>query len=55
MTKQQILELARKSIDDAMDMGTVNDNDPHDPWIPFYLGKAWAYLSVALGGEGEDD
>ena len=51
MTKQQILEYARKSIDDAMEMGTVNDNDPHDPWIPFYLGKAWACLSIALGGE----
>ena len=51
MTKQQILEYARKSIDDAMDMDIVNDNDPHDPWIPFYLGKAWAYLSIALGGE----
>ena len=54
MTKQQIIELAQKSIGDALDMGTVNGDDPHDPWMPFFLGKAWAYLDVALGGERED-
>ena len=53
MTKQQTLELARKSIDDAMEIMT-NSDDPHEPWAAFYLGKSWAYLSVALGGEGED-
>ena len=53
MTKQQIIELARKSIDDAMEIMENSDN-PHGPWAAFYLGKTWAYLSVALGGEGED-
>ena len=51
MTKQKIIEAARESLDNAMDMHTVNGDDPHDPWLPFYFGKAWAYLDVALGGE----
>ena len=54
MTKQRIIEAARGALDNAMDMHTVNGDDPHDPWLPFYLGKAWAYLDVALGGEKED-
>lgn len=54
MNKQKIIEAAQNSIDSAMEMHTVNGQDPLDPWVPFYLGKAWAYLDVALGGEKED-
>ena len=53
MTKQQIIELARKSVDDAMEIMTDSGN-AGEPWAVFYMGKSWAYLSVALGGEGED-
>ena len=51
MNKQEIIEAAQNSIDSAMEMRTANGDDPNDPWVAFYLGKAWAYLDVALGGE----
>ena len=54
MNTKKLIENAIVSLDNAMEMHTVNDQDPHDPWVPFYLGKAWAYLDVALGGERED-
>ena len=54
MSKQKIIEAAQKSIDDAMEMLTGNDA-LNNPWMPFYLGKTWAYLDVDLGGEREDN
>ena len=53
MSEQKIIEAAQKSIDDAMEMLTESDA-LNNPWMPFYLGKAWAYLDVALGGEKKD-
>ena len=53
MTKQKILEYARNAIDDAMTV-MLDSNQNQDPWAAFYLGKVWACLSIALGGEEDD-
>ena len=54
MTKREAIKAAQDALDDAMavadDAGTSSS-----AWLPFYLGKAWAYLDAALGGEKEEN
>ena len=53
MTKQKILEYASNAIDDAMTVMLDSDQN-QDQWAAFYLGKVWACLTIALGGEDDD-
>ena len=45
MDKESLAKMAQESLDDAMEMV---DNCPEQTngWIPFYIGKAWAYLEL---------
>lgn len=52
MDKDNLVKMARESLDDAMEM-IDNFSDQTSCWIPFYIGKAWAYLDAAYEAKGE--
>lgn len=45
-----IIEKTHGAIESAMEF--IEDRE--SPWIPFYLGKAWAYLDILLDAERKD-
>ncbi len=49
MTKREAIKAAVDCIDDI-----ISTYDADNPLIPYFLGQAYAYLIVALGGEKED-
>ena len=56
MTKREVIKASQDALDDAMTvLGDCEMPKPNNIWLPFYLGKAWAYLDAALGGEKEEN
>lgn len=45
MDKESLAKMAQASLDDAMEM-VANHMEATNDWIPFYIGKAWAYLEL---------
>lgn len=45
-----IIEKTHGAIESAMEFM----EDRESPWIPFYLGKAWAYLDILLDAEQKE-
>ena len=45
MDKESLAKMAQESLDDAMEM-VDNHMEQINSWIPFYIGKAWAYLEL---------
>lgn len=45
-------KMAQASLDDAMEM-VDNHMEATNSWIPFYVGKAWAYLELLRKVEEE--
>lgn len=50
MPETGIIEKTHGAIESAMEF--IEDRE--SPWIPFYLGKAWAYLDILLDAERKD-
>ena len=45
MNHENLAKMAQESLDDAMEM-VENCPEQTNGWIPFYIGKAWAYLEL---------
>lgn len=52
MDKESLAKMAQESLDDAMEM-VDNHMEQTNSWIPFYIGKAWAYLELLRKVEEE--
>ena len=50
MPETGIIEKTHGAIESAMEF--IEDRE--SPWIPFYLGKAWAYLDILLDAERKE-
>ena len=53
MDKESLAKMAQESLDDAMEM-VDNHMEATNSWIPFYIGKAWAYLELLRKPEEEE-
>ncbi len=49
----RLAKMAQASLDDAMEM-VDNHMEQTNSWIPFYIGKAWAYLELLRKVEEEN-
>lgn len=54
MKNEKLIEEAFEAVNGAMEMLT-SDMMANEPWIPFYIGKAWAFLDQLMNENEEKD
>lgn len=55
MTKnEKLIEEAFEAVNDAMEMLT-SDMKANEPWVPFYIGKAWTCLDLLMNENVEEE
>lgn len=54
MKNEKLIEEAFEAINGAMEMLT-SEMKSNEPWIPFYIGKAWTCLELLMNGSAEEE
>ncbi len=52
MKNERLIKGAFEAVNDAMEMLT-SEAKYNEPWIPFYMGKAWAFLDQLMDEKEE--
>ena len=53
MKNEKLIEEAFEAVDGAMEM--LIDMKANEPWVPFYIGKAWTYLDLLMNENAEEE
>lgn len=54
MKNEKLIEEAFEAVDGAMEMLT-SEAKYNEPWISFYIGRAWAYLDLIMNENAEEE
>lgn len=54
MKNEKLIEEAFEAINGAMEMFT-SEMEHNEPWIPFYIGKAWTCLDLLMNEKAEEN
>lgn len=54
MKNEKLIKEAFEAVDSAIEMLT-SDIKENEPWVPFYIGKAWAYLDLITNENVEEE
>lgn len=54
MKNEKLIEEAFEAVNDAMEMLT-SEAKYNEPWISFYIGKAWAFLDQLINEDVEEE
>ena len=53
MKNEKLIKEAFEAVNSAIEM--LIDMKGNDPWISFYIGKAWAYLDLIMNENAEEE
>lgn len=53
MKNEKMIKEAFEAVNGAMEM--LIDMKANEPWISFYIGKAWAYLDLIMNENAEEE
>lgn len=54
MKNEKLIKEAFEAVNGAMEMLT-SEAKYNEPWISFYIGKAWAYLDLIMNENAEEE
>ena len=54
MKNEKLIKEAFEAVNGAMEMLT-SEAKYNEPWISFYIGKAWAFLDQLMNENAEED